>query len=434
MNVLLTFSLIGIIGVSEAGIISPSTWALLVAGSRGWGNYRHQADVCHAYQILIKHGVNPDRIIVMMYDDVANNRLNPRKGQLINKPDGPDVYKGVKIDYREEDVNVKNFKNILLGNKGALKGIGTGRVLESGPKDDVFINFVDHGATGLLAFPSESLYANDFIAILKEMKNKQRFSKMVLYIEACESGSMFDNLLGHHDNILVSTAAAPDESSYAWYCETWKTCLGDLYSIAWMNRMDKLNFSESLFEQFDAVRTEVLSKSHVNLYGDYRLGFTQFGNLGSENDFVSAAEDEYDQKDSGVSSRDVPLYFAQQQLKMATSDLPQKKNELETIIKGRDFADSLISNILEDFTNGNADLRMDLEYKRYRLNKGMFGCYKSVISSFESNCYKVTKHTYFLKHLYKFANICVKGYDENEVRRSVEKICNQQSSKFELIV
>ena len=22
-------------------------WALLVAGSRGWGNYRHQADVCH---------------------------------------------------------------------------------------------------------------------------------------------------------------------------------------------------------------------------------------------------------------------------------------------------------------------------------------------------------------------------------------------------
>ena len=23
------------------------TWALLIAGSAGWGNYRHQADVCH---------------------------------------------------------------------------------------------------------------------------------------------------------------------------------------------------------------------------------------------------------------------------------------------------------------------------------------------------------------------------------------------------
>jgi len=27
-----------------------SHWALLIAGSSGWGNYRHQADICHAYQ------------------------------------------------------------------------------------------------------------------------------------------------------------------------------------------------------------------------------------------------------------------------------------------------------------------------------------------------------------------------------------------------
>ena len=26
-------------------------WALLVAGSSGYENYRHQADVCHAYQV-----------------------------------------------------------------------------------------------------------------------------------------------------------------------------------------------------------------------------------------------------------------------------------------------------------------------------------------------------------------------------------------------
>ncbi len=26
-------------------------WVLLVAGSRGYFNYRHQADVCHAYQV-----------------------------------------------------------------------------------------------------------------------------------------------------------------------------------------------------------------------------------------------------------------------------------------------------------------------------------------------------------------------------------------------
>ena len=28
-------------------------WALLVAGSSGFVNYRHQADVCHAYHLLL---------------------------------------------------------------------------------------------------------------------------------------------------------------------------------------------------------------------------------------------------------------------------------------------------------------------------------------------------------------------------------------------
>lgn len=71
------------------------TWAVLVAGSRGWENYRHQADVCHAYQVLHDHGVPDDNIVVMMYDDIAENELNPDRGKIYNKPGGPDVYKGV---------------------------------------------------------------------------------------------------------------------------------------------------------------------------------------------------------------------------------------------------------------------------------------------------------------------------------------------------
>lgn len=39
------------------------TWALLVAGSNGWYNYRHQADTAHAYQVLKNHGIPADRIM-----------------------------------------------------------------------------------------------------------------------------------------------------------------------------------------------------------------------------------------------------------------------------------------------------------------------------------------------------------------------------------
>ena len=59
-------------------------WALLVAGSKGYGNYRHQADVCHAYQILRSRGFDESRIITMFYDDVAHSFFNPYKSKLFN--------------------------------------------------------------------------------------------------------------------------------------------------------------------------------------------------------------------------------------------------------------------------------------------------------------------------------------------------------------
>lgn len=46
-------------------------WAMLVAGSYGYENYRHQADVCRAYQILHANGIPDERIVVMMADDIA---------------------------------------------------------------------------------------------------------------------------------------------------------------------------------------------------------------------------------------------------------------------------------------------------------------------------------------------------------------------------
>lgn len=54
-----------------------------------------QADVCHAYQILRKGGLKEENIVVFMYDDIAMHEMNPRKGVIINHPQGHDVYAGV---------------------------------------------------------------------------------------------------------------------------------------------------------------------------------------------------------------------------------------------------------------------------------------------------------------------------------------------------
>lgn len=124
-------------------------WAVLVAGSNTYMNYRHQADICHAYQILHKGGFNDENMVVFMYDDIANDPQNPRPGVLINRPKGPDVYKGVPKDYTGEHVNKNNFFAVLLGNRTALTG-GSGKVVDSGPNDTIFVYYADHGAAGLV--------------------------------------------------------------------------------------------------------------------------------------------------------------------------------------------------------------------------------------------------------------------------------------------
>src|SRR5688572_22247897 len=94
-------ALLGLINAENA--TAPDHWAVLVAGSNGFWNYRHQADICHSYQVLRKNGIPESNIIVMSYDDVAADSENPFPGKLFNKPDGQDVYAGCKIDYRADD-------------------------------------------------------------------------------------------------------------------------------------------------------------------------------------------------------------------------------------------------------------------------------------------------------------------------------------------
>ncbi|RWW25434.1 hypothetical protein BHE74_00043005 [Ensete ventricosum] len=109
-------------------------WAVLIAGSNGYYNYRHQVD---------------ENIIVFMYDDIADNEDNPIPGVVINDPQGEDVYAGVPKDYVGDDVNVNNFFAVLLGNRTALTG-GSGKVIDSGPDDYIFVYYTDHGGPGVL--------------------------------------------------------------------------------------------------------------------------------------------------------------------------------------------------------------------------------------------------------------------------------------------
>jgi len=69
-----------------------------------------------AYHVLHRGGIPDEHIIVMVYDDIAQNPENPRLGTIINSPDGPDLYAGLPKDYTGEQVNAENFLAVLAGN------------------------------------------------------------------------------------------------------------------------------------------------------------------------------------------------------------------------------------------------------------------------------------------------------------------------------
>ena len=238
---------------------------MLVAGSYTWGNYRHQSDICHAYQILIKGGVPATNIITFGYDDIANYSGNPLKGHVYNKKQTTapfnDVYAGCKIDYKGADVTVKNYVAVL---KGDSASVGGRPVLKSTSNDNVFLDFSDHGSTGLIAFPHEYMYANTLIDAINFMYNNHMYGRLTYYMEACEAGSMFTSLAASIKAYAL-TAANDHESSYAYYCPPNDdlvgtthigSCLGDEFSIRWMEDTETSDTSkETLGAQFTKVKT-----------------------------------------------------------------------------------------------------------------------------------------------------------------------------------
>ena len=69
----------------------------------------------------------------------------------------------------------------MLGNKTAVSGKGTSRVLESTADDNVFLYFADHGAPGLIAFPNAYLHSDVLISTFAKMKGN--YNKLVFYLE-----------------------------------------------------------------------------------------------------------------------------------------------------------------------------------------------------------------------------------------------------------
>lgn len=403
-------------------------WAFLTAGSVGWFNYRHQADVCHAYHVLRNHGIPDERIIVMMGDDIAYNKENPTPGIIINRPNGTDVYKGVVKDYTGMDVNPDNFLKVLSGDEEGMMGIGSGRVIKSGKNDNIFVNFVDHGAPGLIAFNRTFLHAIDLMEVLFEMHKDEKFGKMLFYLETCESGSMFKSLLPKDKNILAVTAANSTQSSYACYMDKKrKTFLGDVFSVMWMQDSDVENLNdETIDKQFKIVKQKT-NTSNVMHYGNLEMGDMFVSEFqGKKQSAAKSPMALPDPMIDAVPSREAELealkmsfdaattYFEKEQLGIKIDELEKKKSEVGLLIK------HIVGKATE-----TAKVSDKMLYSKQDLTK--HDCYKNVVEFLFSKCSSLKEEQRFnfaLQNLYAFVNMCEENIPAETIMEATYKVCD----------
>ncbi|KAF7632576.1 Legumain, partial [Meloidogyne graminicola] len=388
----------------------------------------NSADICHAYHTLINHGVNPENIITMMYDDIANNTENPHKGKIFNDPHGEDVYAGVRIDYKNKDVTPENFAAVLLGDSQITGGK---RVLESTKDDKVFIYFTDHGATGLIGFPSDIMTVKNFSDTLIGMHKRRKYKELTFYLEACESGSMFDAHMPENLKIYAMTAANGHESSWGCYCETEilpGNCLGDLFSVNWMDDSDKENLlQETLARQFRIVRRKT-DKSHVQSFGSINIKHEHVAEFMGSKEPNKSRKNQFQYKPRDFPmypSRDIPLFLLAKKLQNNENDL-KTINALQMLQKKRRYMEKQITQIVEKLISDPVEqLKIITIYPTKITN---LECHNDVMHTFNKNCFNFSENSYAMKYAFVLTNLCG-GIEANKIVSVMKQHCTQTGVK-----
>ena len=182
-------------------------YAVLVAASKGWKNYRHQADVLGMYHYLKGKGYDDDHIILIMADDIAYNEKNPLQGVVRREIGGDNLYKDLQIDYSLGDLTLEDLKQILTCNPSEAYPVTLG----SSENDNVLFFWSGHGTQQGWKWKEEEDLNADFA---RAMFSDMQFRKMFAIVETCYSGAVAQDCTGI-PGLLLMTAANPYEPSKA---------------------------------------------------------------------------------------------------------------------------------------------------------------------------------------------------------------------------
>ncbi|MDX2023488.1 MAG: C13 family peptidase [Deltaproteobacteria bacterium] len=257
-----------------------NNWALVIATSATWKNYRHQADALAHYQALRANGFDDDHVVLITVDDLADAPENIRKGQVINEPGGANVRGGAANDYVGTSLTPSQLMTVLEGGTDPALPV----VLHSQANDNIYVFIVGHGGfegpyLGMDVRAAETIDEDNYLSpelfasTVARMKQNHRFRRMLIAVDACHSGVLapaFEAMA--IPDVVVFAAASDAESSFsANYVSELGVWSADQFSFNMLKQVRSPNVSiRELYTRL----YEGVAGSHVQVANQQNFGAT----------------------------------------------------------------------------------------------------------------------------------------------------------------
>jgi len=230
-------------------------YALIIAGSSGWENYRHQADAYALYQLLKANGLTDDRILLVAEDDIAMHANNPYPGAVYTSADGYNMYEGIQIDYRLSSIDLNSIYNIMVSEENGFS---------PGSTDNLLVYWVGHGASSGPVWNKHVVPSQEVAAFFRRLSDESRFRKLFLAMETCFSGQVGLQCQGIPGLLCLTAANDLETSKVSRYSTTLRVWLSNSFTDALLDQFSSSQ-DQSFYKLYSTIYNRTIG-SHVSVY------------------------------------------------------------------------------------------------------------------------------------------------------------------------
>jgi ABC-type branched-subunit amino acid transport system substrate-binding protein len=253
--------------LADAAVAYPAlrnNYALVVAATSGWANYRHQADAFAVYQFLRRNGYDDDHIFLIAENDILYHDKNREPGIVRTSTEGVNLSPAAEaIDASPSQWGYNDLDRAFYGAES----------LPTNANDNLLVYWVGHGSEQGLLWHEKSLVPPSYLAdLFHRLQAEGRYRKLFVVVETCYSGLVGRACedIGLHGALIFTAANDKENSKAVNYSPTLQTWLSNAFSNAFVSFLSE-NPQASYHELYRELQSRTLG-SHVSLYNSTRFG------------------------------------------------------------------------------------------------------------------------------------------------------------------